>query len=118
MTRKRDYYEVLGVSREASQDDVKRAYRRLAQQHHPDKNAGDESAEERFKEISEAYEILGNADKREAYDRYGVAGERGMAGFGGFDPGFGTIFDDLFEGFFGGRPGRPGRAAQRGADLR
>jgi molecular chaperone DnaJ len=115
---KRDYYEVLGVSREASPEEVKRAYRRLAHQHHPDKNRGDEASEERFKEISEAYEILGNPGKREAYDRYGIAGERGAEGFGGFDPGFGSLFDDIFEGFFGGRATRTGRAAQRGADLR
>jgi molecular chaperone DnaJ len=118
VTRKRDYYEVLGVSREATQDEVKRAYRRLAHQHHPDKNAGDEAAEERFKQISEAYEVLGNPDKREAYDRYGLAGNRAFEGFGGFDQGFGTLFDDIFDGFFGGRAGRAGRSAQRGADLR
>ncbi len=118
MSPKRDYYEVLGVARTATPEEVKRAYQRLAQQHHPDKNRGDEAAGERFKEISEAYEVLGNPDKREAYDRYGVAGERGVEGFGGFDPGFGSLFDDIFEGFFGGRGTRGGRAAQRGADLR
>jgi molecular chaperone DnaJ len=116
---KRDYYEILGVSREATADEVKKAYRRLAHRHHPDKNPGDQSAEERFKEISEAYEVLGSPDKREVYDRYGTATpERGVEGFGGFDSGFGSIFDDIFEGFFGGRGARGGRGAQRGADLR
>ncbi|HSB79579.1 MAG TPA: molecular chaperone DnaJ [Candidatus Methylomirabilis sp.] len=119
MSQKRDYYEVLGVSRDAGPDEIKKAFRKLAQQHHPDKNAGNESAEERFKEIGEAYEVLGNPEKRQAYDRFGVAGPgRGFEGFGGFDPGFGSIFDDIFEGFFGGRSGRSSRGAHRGADLR
>lgn len=119
MSHKRDYYEVLGVSRDAGADEIKKAFRKLAQQHHPDKNAGNESAEERFKEIGEAYEVLGNPEKRQAYDRFGVAGPgRGFEGFGGFDPGFGSIFDDIFEGFFGGRGGRSSRGAHRGADLR
>ncbi len=119
MSHKRDYYEVLGVSRDAGPDEIKKAFRKLAQQHHPDKNAGNESAEERFKEIGEAYEVLGNPEKRQAYDRFGVAGPgRGFEGFGGFDPGFGSIFDDIFEGFFGGRGGRSSRGAHRGADLR
>jgi molecular chaperone DnaJ len=109
---KRDYYEVLGVSREASPDEIKKAYRRLAHQYHPDKNPGDKKAEERFKDIGEAYEVLSNAEKREAFDRYGHAGPppRGFEGFG-------SVFDDLFEGFFGGGRAR-GAAAYRGADLR
>ena len=119
MNQKRDYYEILGLARDASPEDVKKAYRRLAHQHHPDKNPGDRSAEERFKEISESYEILGNPEKRQAYDQFGAAGPgRGFDGFGGFESGFGSIFDDIFEGFFGGRTGRSGRGAQRGADLR
>ena len=119
MNQKRDYYEILGVARDASPEDVKKAYRKLAHQHHPDKNPGDRSAEERFKEISESYEILGNPEKRQAYDQFGAAGPgRGFEGFGGFESGFGSIFDDIFEGFFGGRTGRAGRGAQRGADLR
>jgi molecular chaperone DnaJ len=119
VNHKRDYYEVLGVARDASPEEIKRAYRKLAQQHHPDKNAGDPSAEERFKEISEAYEVLSSADKRQAYDRFGMAGPgRGFEGFEDFGGGFGSIFDDIFEGFFGGRAGRSTRSAQRGADLR
>ncbi len=119
MNQKRDYYEILGLARDASPEDVKKAYRKLAHQHHPDKNPGDRSAEERFKEISEAYEILGNPEKRQAYDQFGTAVPgRGFEGFGGFESGFGSIFDDIFEGFFGGRTGRSGRGAQRGADLR
>ncbi len=116
VNRKRDYYEVLGVSREATPEEVKKAYRRLAHQYHPDKNPGDKQAEDRFKEIGEAYEVLSNAEKRESYDRYGPGGPRGAEGFGGFE-GFGSVFDDLFEGFFGGGP-RARQAAYRGADLR
>lgn len=111
---KRDYYEVLGVDRDAAPDEIKRAYRRLAHKYHPDKNAGDKTSEEQFKEATEAYEILNNPEKRAAYDRFGVAGER--AGSGGFgEAGFGSVFEDLFEGFFGGSARR---AASRGADLR
>ena len=119
MNEKRDYYEVLGVARDASPEEIKKAYRKLAHQHHPDKNPGDRSAEERFKEISEAYEVLGNPEKRQTYERFGHAGPgRGFEGFGGFESGFGNIFDDIFEGFFGGRTGRSPRGVQRGADLR
>jgi molecular chaperone DnaJ len=114
---KRDYYEVLGVSPDASPEEIKRAYRKLAHAHHPDKNPGDTSAEDRFKEIGEAYAVLSDAEKRESYNRFGTAG-RGGEGFGDFDPGFGSVFDDIFEGFFGGRTGRSTRSAHRGADLR
>lgn len=117
MSPKRDYYEILGVASDASPDEIKKAYRKLAQAHHPDKNPGDTSAEERFKEIGEAYAVLSDAEKRENYNRFGTAG-RGGEGFGDFDPGFGSIFDDIFEGFFGGRTGRSTRSAHRGADLR
>ena len=117
MNQKRDYYEILGVSPEASPEEIKKAYRKLAQAHHPDKNPGDTSAEDRFKEIGEAYAVLSDAEKRESYNRFGTAGRAGE-GFGGFDPGFGNIFDDIFEGFFGGRAGRSTRGAHRGADLR
>jgi molecular chaperone DnaJ len=117
VNQKRDYYEVLGVSSEASPEEIKKAYRKLAHAHHPDKNPGDTSAEDRFKEIGEAYAVLSDTEKRESYDRFGAAG-RGGEGFGDFDPGFGSIFDDIFEGFFGGRAGRSTRSAHRGADLR
>ena len=117
MSQKRDYYEILGVSPDASPEEIKKAYRKLAHAHHPDKNPGDTSAEERFKEIGEAYAVLSDAEKRESYNRFGTAG-RGAEGFGDFDPGFGSIFDDIFEGFFGGRAGRSTRSAHRGADLR
>jgi molecular chaperone DnaJ len=117
--QKRDYYQVLGVSREATPEEMKKAYRKLAHQYHPDKNPGDQSAEERFKGIGEAYDVLSNPEKREAYDRFGAAGPGArFEGFGDFEPGFGNIFDDIFEGFFGGRPGRSGRTSHRGADLR
>ena len=117
MSPKRDYYEILGVSPDASPEEIKKAYRKLAHAHHPDKNPGDTSAEDRFKEIGEAYAVLSDAEKRESYNRFGTAG-RGGEGFGDFDPGFGSIFDDIFEGFFGGRTGRSTRSAHRGADLR
>ena len=117
MSQKKDYYEILGVSPDASPEEIKKAYRKLAHAHHPDKNPGDTSAEERFKDIGEAYAVLSDAEKRESYNRFGTTG-RGAEGFGDFDPGFGSIFDDIFEGFFGGRAGRSTRSAHRGADLR
>jgi molecular chaperone DnaJ len=117
VNQKKDYYEILGVSPDASPEEIKKAYRKLAHAHHPDKNPGDTSAEERFKDIGEAYAVLSDAEKRESYNRFGTTG-RGAEGFGDFDPGFGSIFDDIFEGFFGGRAGRSTRSAHRGADLR
>ncbi|MFC2029139.1 molecular chaperone DnaJ [Chloroflexota bacterium] len=115
MSAKRDFYDVLGVGREATSDEIKRAYRRLARQYHPDVNK-DSDAEARFKEINEAYEVLSDQEKRGVYDRFGHAGPQ--AGFGDFS-GFGG-FDDIFESFFGGT--RSGTAARRGpakgADLR
>jgi len=117
---KRDYYEVLGVSRDASDDDLKKAYRKLAMQFHPDRNQGDSQAEGRFKEISEAYEVLKDGDRRAAYDRFGHAAfEGGNGGGGGGNPFGGGGFEDIFEEMFGRFGGRGGRqAAGRGADLR
>jgi molecular chaperone DnaJ len=116
MSSKRDYYEVLGVERSASSDDLRRAYRRLARQYHPDVNK-EASAEEQFKEINEAYEVLSDDDKRARYDRFGHAGvQNGGMGAGGFGD-FG--FDDIFESFFGMRTGASARRRpQRGQDLR
>jgi len=109
----KDYYSVLGVGRGAGDAELKKAYRTLARQHHPDKNPGDARAEERFKEISEAYAVLSDPDKRAHYDRFGTApGAGGSPG----DVGFGTIIEDLFEGFFGGGGSRRTRA-RRGEDL-
>jgi molecular chaperone DnaJ len=115
---KRDYYEVLGVSRDAGAEDLKRAYRRLALQHHPDRNPDDPDAEEKFKEASEAYAILSDPEKRGQYDRFGHQGVGGAGGFPGMDfQGFADIFGDLFGDLFGARAGRRTRG-QRGADLR
>jgi molecular chaperone DnaJ len=109
----RDYYEVLGVPRQAGDAELKKAFRALAMQYHPDRNQGDKTAEERFKEISEAYGVLSDPDKRAHYDRFGVAPG---AGAGTVDPGFGSLFEDIFENFLGGGRGRRTRAA-RGEDL-
>jgi molecular chaperone DnaJ len=119
MADKRDYYDVLGVGRTATADELKRAYRSLARKYHPDVNKGDADAEERFKEINEAYEVLSDADRRAAYDRFGHAAN-GMGGqggnpFGGFS---GSPFGDIFETFFGSASGQRQRSAPaRGQDL-
>jgi len=123
---KRDYYEVLGVSRNASEQELKSAYRKLALKYHPDRNPGDPDAEERFKEAAEAYAVLADTDKRGRYDRFGHAGVGGAAGGGaGFDPSIFADFSDIFGGFgfgdlfgdlFGG--GRRRGGPVRGADLR
>ncbi len=116
MATKRDYYEVLGVARDAGADEIKKAYRKVALQYHPDRNQGDPEAEERFKEASEAYQVLSDQERRAQYDRFGHAAfEQG----GGFDfnaAGFEDIFGDIFGDFFGGGRGR--RRSSRGDDLR
>lgn len=115
---KRDYYEVLGVSKSASDNEIKKAYKRLAMKHHPDRNEGNAEAEARFKEAREAYDVLKDGDKRAAYDQFGHDGVRGQAGGGGFGAeGFSDIFGDVFGDIFGG--GRRGGGSQvfRGADL-
>jgi molecular chaperone DnaJ len=122
---KRDYYEVLGIARDTSDQDIKSAYRKLALKYHPDRNPGNAEAEEKFKEAAEAYAVLADADKRSAYDRFGHAGVSSAAGAGGFDPTIFADFGDIFGGlrdifgfgdFFGGGGRRAG--PQRGSDLR
>lgn len=131
---KRDYYEVLGVSKSASADEIKKAYRKVAMQFHPDRNPGDKAAEDKFKEAAEAYEILSDSDKKAQYDRYGHAGMNARGGFGGQGQGmnmddifsnFGDIFgDDIFGSFFGGGGGGRQRSSggrsrgTRGSNLR
>lgn len=118
---KRDYYEVLCVVRTASEEELKKSYRKLAMKHHPDRNPGDKAAEEAFKEISEAYEILSDAEKRKIYDQYGHEGlQRGGAGGGGFGAGggFSDIFGDVFADIFGGAGGGGRGGPRRGSDLR
>ena len=123
---KRDYYEILGVAKGAAADEIKKAYRKVAMQYHPDRNPGDKSAEEKFKEAAEAYEVLSDADKRAQYDRFGHAGVSGNGrGFGGgqnmediFSQ-FGDIFgEDIFGSFFGGGGGGRGRGGQRARGTR
>ena len=127
MSTKRDYYEVLGVDKSADEQTLKKAYRKLAMKYHPDRNPGDKEAEEKFKEINEAYEVLSDSTKRQTYDQFGHAGMNGQGGFGGqgfggqgfggFEDIFGDMFGDIFGGGFGG--GRPRRRGpERGADMR
>ncbi|MCE3228462.1 MAG: dnaJ [Bacteroidetes bacterium] len=124
---KRDYYEILGIAKGASDDEIKKAYRKLAIKYHPDKNPDDKQAEEKFKEAAEAYEVLSNADKRQRYNQFGHAGVNGGASGGGYGQGgmnmddifsqFGDIFGGAFGGGFGGRSGG-GRRVNRGSNLR
>ena len=131
MAEKRDYYEVLGVERNANADEIKKAYRKAAIKYHPDKNPGDKEAEEKFKEAAEAYDVLSNPEKRARYDQFGHAGMNGSAaggGFGGFSGGgfsmedifsqFGDIFGGHFGGFGGGSRGGTQRRGNRGSDIR
>lgn len=129
---KRDYYEILGLGKGASADEIKKAYRKVAMQYHPDRNEGDKAAEEKFKEAAEAYEVLSDANKKAQYDRFGHAGMSGAAGGGGFGGGggmrmedifsnFGDVFgDDMFGSFFGGggRQGGGRSRGSRGSNLR
>ncbi len=121
---KADYYDLLGVAKTANAEEIKKAYRKLAMQHHPDKNPGNKEAEHKFKEISEAYQVLSDFDRRAAYDRFGHAAfQQGGAGFGGggfeFASGFADIFDEMFGEILGGGGRRGGTGgSQRGTDLR
>lgn len=125
---KRDYYEVLGIDKNASEDDIKKAYRKIAIKYHPDRNPGDKNAEEKFKEAAEAYDVLHDPQKRQQYDQFGFDGPAGSGGFGGFSSAGGFSMDDIFSMFgdvfggggfssgFGGGQRRP--AQHRGSDLR
>ena len=129
---KRDYYEVLGVDKNVTPEELKKAYRKLALKYHPDRNPGDKEAEEKFKEAAEAYDVLSNPDKKAKYDQFGHAGLEGAGGFGGqgmsmddIFSSFGSIFGDLFGGGggfgfsgFGDARGRGGRPTSRGSNLR
>ena len=131
MAEKRDYYEVLGVSKSSTPEEIKKAYRKLAMQYHPDKNPGDAAAEEKFKEAAEAYDVLSNPEKKQRYDQFGHAGMGGAAGggFGGFSnmedifSAFGDIFGGGFGGGFGGfggfgGGGARGRRVAKGSNIR
>jgi molecular chaperone DnaJ len=117
---KRDYYEILGVGKDTDAKDIKKAYRKMAMKHHPDRNPGDKEAEAKFKELSEAYEVLSDDQKRGAYDQYGHEGVNSQGGFGGGQHGsFSDIFGDVFGDIFGGGGGGGRRSSvQRGSDLR
>src|SRR5829696_5678604 len=127
MATKRDYYDVLGVPKNASEEEIKKAYRKLAMKFHPDRNhSEDKNSEAKFKEAKEAYEMLSDGDKRAAYDQYGHAGVDpnmrgpggpGAEGFGGFAEAFGDIFGDIFGQQQRGAGGRGGRQVYRGSDL-
>ncbi len=117
-SQKRDYYEVLGVSRTSGAEEIKKSYRKVAMQFHPDRNPGDKAAEEKFKEAAEAYSVLSDENKRAQYDQFGHSlGGRGGGGFSGDYSDFGDIFEDVFEGFFGGGGRRSQSRVQKGSDL-
>ena len=113
----KDYYEILGVPKDASDVDIKKAFRQLALKYHPDRNPDDIKAEEKFKEVNEAYSCLSNPEKRDNYDRFGTAEGIG-SGFGPFGAGFGDIFEDVFGDFFGTFTGRRRPRPTKGHDLR
>ena len=122
---KRDYYDVLGINKSASPEQIKSAYRKLAVKYHPDKNKGDKASEEKFKEASEAYHVLSNTERKQNYDNFGHAafenGGGGRGGFGGFGGFGGADFSDIFEDFFGegfGGGKRARKSNNRGSDLR
>ncbi len=125
MAEKRDYYEVLGVSKDASAEDIKKAYRKMALKYHPDRNPGDATAEEKFKEAAEAYDVLSNPDKKARYDKFGHAGMSGAAGGAGGYEGFGGFsmedifsrFGDIFGGGFGGGFSGFGSSGRGGARV-
>ena len=117
MAEKRDYYEILGISKNASDEDIKSAFRKKALEYHPDRNKS-EDAESKFKEVNEAYQILSDSEKKNRYDQFGHAGVSGAQGGGAGFEGFGGGFGDIFDAFFGGSQSNSGRkASYRGADL-
>ena len=127
MSQKRDYYDILGVDKSASQEEIKKAYRKIAIKYHPDKNPGDAEAEDKFKEAAEAYEVLSNQEKRQRYDRFGHQGVGGAGGFSGGGMNMDDIFSQFgdifgggspFESFFGGGGSRGGRRTRKGTNLR
>ncbi len=123
MSQKRDYYEILGVSKGADEGEIKKAYRKMALKYHPDKNPGDKEAEEKFKEAAEAYEVLSDSNKRARYDQFGHAGMNGGGGFGGGGMNMDDIFSqfgDVFGGAFGGFGGSRGGGSRvvKGTNLR
>lgn len=117
----KDFYEILGVNKNATDEEIKRSYRKLAQKHHPDRNKGDKGAEDKFKEVNSAYEILSDKKKRQTYDQFGASDAQGARGAGGFDfsqfSGFGGGFADIFESFFGGEGGQKRQGHDRGEDI-
>ena len=115
---KRDYYEVLGVAKGASDEEIKKAFKKLAMKHHPDRNQGDKASEEKFKEAKEAYEVLSDGNKRAAYDQYGHAGVDPSLGGAGGGRDFADAFSDIFGDIFGGGAGGRRSHVYRGADLR